>query len=100
MNSDYGWYLDEDVDKILTLKLSLKAHQDLLGWQYNENGIYSVKSGYWLGTHLPSYDRGTPIPGNDELKQRLWKIKAPTKIKHFLWRLLTNSLATGTNLKR
>lgn len=55
--------IDEDVDKILALKISSVARQDLLGWHYNEDDIYTVKSGYWLGTHLPSNPPTTPTHG-------------------------------------
>ncbi|CAN6816666.1 unnamed protein product [Brassica oleracea var. botrytis] len=30
----------------------------------------------------------------------MWKTKIPSKIHHFLWRLLSRSLATGNNLRR
>lgn len=33
------------------------------------------------------------------LKQRIWKTKLPPTIKHIQWRLLSQSLADGTNLK-
>ena len=36
--------IDEDVDKILALKISSVARQDLLGWHYTEDGICTVKS--------------------------------------------------------
>ena len=81
--------IEEDVDKILALKISPTAKQDLLGWHYNDNGIYSVKSGYWLGSHLPGDNQPIPTYGNVELKAKIWKTKAPAKLKHFLWRLLT-----------
>lgn len=92
--------IDEDVDRILALRISPTAKQDLLGWHYNEDGLYTVRSGYWLGTHLPTNTPPVPIQGSAALKQRLWKTKAPTKLKHFLWRLLSGCLATGNNLKR
>ncbi|KAG2310995.1 hypothetical protein Bca52824_022552 [Brassica carinata] len=72
----------------------------MLGWHYNEDGIYTVKSGYWLGTHLPTNVPLNPTYGNKELKQKIWKTKTPTKLKHFLWRLLSKCLATSNNLKR
>lgn len=43
----------EDVVKILALKISPTAQTDLLGWHYIEDGLYTVRSGYWLGSHLP-----------------------------------------------
>ena len=52
--------VDEDVDRILAIRISPVATQDLLGWHYNEDGLYTVKSGYWLGTHLPTIDPPQP----------------------------------------
>lgn len=92
--------IDEDVDQIFLLKISSTAHQDLMGWHYNEDGIYTVKFGYWLGTHLPTNVPPTPTYGSAELKYKIWKTSAPAKLKHFLWRLLSKSLATSNNLKR
>lgn len=88
------------MEKILGLKISSKAQCDLLGWHYNENGIYSVKSGYWLNSHLPTNVTVMPTYGNPQVKHQIWKCKSPPKIKHFLWRLISKSLATGSNLRR
>ena len=90
----------EDVAKILSIKLSSKAEVDLLGWNYNDSGLYTVKSGYWLTTHLPEYEGGHAIYGVENIKQRVWKIDTPTKLKHFLWKMTSRSLATGSNLQR
>lgn len=92
--------IDEDVDKILAIKISSTARQDLLGWHYKEDDIYIVKSGYWLGIHLPTNAPPIPTHGPAKLKHKIWKTKAPAKLKHFLWRFLSKSLATGNNLKR
>ena len=72
----------------------------MLGWQYTEHGLYTVKSGYWLSTHLSTEEGIQPTFGNIDLKRRLWKTKMPPKLHHFLWRSLSRSLATGSNLKR
>lgn len=90
----------EDIDKILQIKLSSKAKMDLLGWNYNEDGIYTVKSGYWLSTHLLDQENGLQTYGDANVKHKIWKTDVPTKLKHFLWKLLSKALATGNNLKR
>lgn len=90
----------EDVDRILRLKLSPQAHNDLLGWHYNEDGLYTVKSGNWVASHLPQQTQVQPTYGDAALKHRLWKTKTPPKIKLFVWNLLSKSLATGDNLRR
>lgn len=92
--------VEEDVEYIKNIKVSATAQQDLLGWHYNEDGIYTVRSGYWLATHRP--DGNIPIPtyGEPELKQKIWKTDSPPKIQHFLWKMTSQCLATGANLKR
>ncbi|RID59154.1 hypothetical protein BRARA_F02401, partial [Brassica rapa] len=42
----------------------------------------------------------TPTWGDPILKRKIWKCNTPPKINHFLWRLLSKSLSTGSNLKR
>lgn len=90
----------EDVEKNLSIKLCSSAENDLLGWHYNGEGIYLVKSGYWLSSHPPLAEQLPPIHGSNILKQRIWKTKVSPKIRHFLWRLNSRCLATKSNLHR
>ncbi|KAL9816384.1 putative ribonuclease H domain, reverse transcriptase zinc-binding domain-containing protein [Arabidopsis thaliana] len=93
--------VEEDAALIQNIRLSSKSFPDLLGWSYTKNGEYLVKSGYWLSTHLrdqlPDF---VPLPGSMEFKSAIWKLKTAPKIRHFLWRIITHSLATGENLTR
>lgn len=103
-----GWNLEklredvveDDIVKILALRISPKAEQDLMGWHYNDSGLYTVKSGYWLATHLPDNNFIPPTYGNVALKKTIWNTKLPSKLKHFLWRISSRSIATGNNLRR
>lgn len=74
----------EDVKRIFALKISSKAANDLVGWHYNEDGNYTVKSGYWLGTYLPDHNHHVPIPGNSQLTHKILRTTLPMKLKHFL----------------
>ncbi|KAL1188434.1 hypothetical protein V5N11_026817 [Cardamine amara subsp. amara] len=40
-----------------------------------------------------------PPTGNVSFKQGVWKLNTAPKLKHFLWRMITNVLATGTALR-
>lgn len=91
---------EEDLEEILKIKISATAEADLLGWHYNEDGIYTVKSGYWLNTHLPDNEIIIPVYGEQRVKQRIWKCSTPPKIKHFMWKTVSHSLATNSNLRR
>ncbi|KAL0730721.1 hypothetical protein Bca4012_026815 [Brassica carinata] len=89
-----------DAEVILTMKLSPNAEDDQAAWHYNKNGVYSVKSGYWLSTHSMQHAVITPPPGNLHLKQLIWKLPTAPKVKQFLWKMITSSLPIGCNLQR
>ncbi|XP_010430818.1 PREDICTED: uncharacterized protein LOC104715064 [Camelina sativa] len=81
----------------------LPQHQcpDKLVWHYTKDGIYTVKSGYWLSLHLPdANDHIDPPLGNPLLKTKLWKTSLPPKLKHFYWRVLSAALGTAHELNR
>ncbi|KAL9305510.1 putative ribonuclease H domain, reverse transcriptase zinc-binding domain-containing protein [Arabidopsis thaliana] len=83
------------------MKLSSTATSDLLGWHYTKSGEYTVKSGYWLNTHSPGQQNDfVPPPGLLEFKEAIWKLQTAPKLRHFLWRIITNTLAIGSNLTR
>ena len=73
--------VEEDAAIIQNIRLSLKSFPDLLGWNYTKNGEYSVKSGYWLSTHLLDQlpDFIAP-PGSIEFKAAIWKLWTTPKI--------------------
>lgn len=58
------WIAPEDVDTVLSIKLSSSAKEDFLGWHYTKDGMYTVKSAYWLSTHLPEEDQPQAPPGD------------------------------------
>uniref|UniRef100_A0A494G9K2 Reverse transcriptase domain-containing protein n=1 Tax=Solanum lycopersicum TaxID=4081 RepID=A0A494G9K2_SOLLC len=81
--------------------LSQSQSKDYLGWHYTDTGLYTVKSGYWLATHLHGDEpRALPPAGDPHLKRSIWKTTTAPKIKHFLWKMLSKALATGEELER
>lgn len=91
---------EDDIDWIMKIKISRTAQQDLVRWHYNDDGLYTVKSGYWLGSHLPTPHPIQPTFGNVIVKQKIWKTKSPPKIQHFMCKLLSRCLALGNHLRR
>ncbi|KAL1224904.1 hypothetical protein V5N11_035212 [Cardamine amara subsp. amara] len=90
-----------DVEIVLGIKLNGRDERGYLGWHYTEEGVYTVKSGYWLATHLATKKIPiNPPAGNLEIKQSIWKLNAAPKLNHLLWRMMENALATGTILGR
>ena len=63
-------------------------------WKADPSGQYSAQSAY-------NMLRGKTLEGNhDGCFEELWKIKIPSKILVFAWRLLRDRLPTKTNLQR
>lgn len=89
----------EDVELVKHIVLSQYGGQDLLGWNYTDDGMYTVKSGYWLSIH--SQDQQVlPPRGSTGIKAALWKLNTAPKLKHFLWRILSEVMPVGSILKR
>jgi hypothetical protein len=64
---------------------SLSQGHDEFYWSLHPNGQFSVKSHYKALIQ-------TPVPN---LNKRLWKLKAPLKLKIFMWYLRRGSANKG-----
>ena len=73
---------------------------DVLIWPKERSGQYSVKSGYSLLHESPPSDpvQTEEVEARKLFWRRIWKLRIPEKIKHFMWKSCTNSLPTKTNL--
>jgi len=80
-----------DVHRILQIPIA-PVREDLIAWQFNRNGLFSVKSAYhcqWSHSfgnnvqHVVASGSGaTPV------WWQLWNLALPSKIKIFAWRVL------------
>ncbi|XP_074302679.1 uncharacterized protein LOC141634383 [Silene latifolia] len=93
--------LAEEVRLVHKILLNKNLPPDIMYWWPNKSGIYSVKSGYWLGMgpHLEEVELAGQV-GNDGLWRRLWGLPIPPKLIHFLWRACNGTLAVRVNLNR
>ncbi|KAG7576566.1 Ribonuclease H domain [Arabidopsis thaliana x Arabidopsis arenosa] len=91
----------EDQQLASSLFLSKHSDKDSYEWAYTKNAKYSVKSGYWVATHVNIHEDEViqPPQGSIDLKEKLWKLQITPKIRHFLWRGLSGALATATQLR-
>jgi hypothetical protein len=94
------FFLPIDIEVILSIPLGTVRHIDQWAWHFEKNGIFSVRSCYRMLVKTKS-DReawldGRPSSSGNEQKSwcSLWKIKVPSKIRVFLWRLSHQSVPT------
>ena len=96
-NSFYPW----EAEVIRKIYVSEACNTDCLVWPKSSDGDYSVKSAYrMLATEVIN---GAPSSSNGEgskVWKSIWKIRAPPKIKHFMWRAAKDSLPSKQNIAR
>lgn len=93
--------LDENQLLAKELYLSQHAGADTYEWAYNQTTQYTVRSGYWLATHI-AMDKDEeirPPNGSIRLKQEIWRLKIAPKLQHFLWWCLSRAVPTATQLR-
>lgn len=84
----------EDIPLIQFLAISQTYHRDCYCWSYTKNGMYNIKSGYWVATHLLNKETKWCIQN----QIFIWKVKAPQKISHLIWQTVSSHLAVTNNL--
>jgi ribonuclease HI len=95
-NKIYSMFSLEDAHDILTVPLFDLVREDKLIWKEENNGVYSVRSGY---RKLMEVENRGYCSGRDDGWRSLWKIHAPPKTKHLLWRLCRECLPTRSRLR-
>jgi hypothetical protein len=81
---------------ILRTPLLDMVEEDKLIWIDNPHGHYCVKSGYKLLFNISGKFNDT---ASQDDWQSLWKIHAPPKAKHLLWRICKDCLPTRKRLQ-
>ena len=91
---------EEDISHIVLLRVSRTGRPDSFSWDFTKSGLYTVKSGYSVA-HDMRLKAGSHVaaePSTTVLKAAVWKMKAPRKLKHFLWQATSGFLATAAQL--
>ncbi|KAF4354159.1 hypothetical protein F8388_004171 [Cannabis sativa] len=68
-----------DVDRILSIPLSLFPHDDAMIWSHSFTGIYNVKSGYQLAVSYAEQDDTASSHSMENWWSTFWKMKLPPK---------------------
>ncbi|KAM6571333.1 hypothetical protein CsatA_015413 [Cannabis sativa] len=89
-----------DIDRILTIPLSLFPHDDVLVWNHSFTGIYNVKSGYKLAVSIVEQDESTCGSSIEHWWSNFWKLNLPPKVRIFVWKLFHTSLPVAAELYR
>ncbi|GKD54100.1 reverse transcriptase [Tanacetum coccineum] len=92
-----------EAEMVLQIPISQTGSSDKLIWHFNPKGQYTVKSGYKQAFALMSTSvsigESSANPSSKFWKV-FWHIPVQPKIKLFLWKAISNSVATKENLFR
>ncbi|KAK6130463.1 hypothetical protein DH2020_035801 [Rehmannia glutinosa] len=98
-------FQENEANLILSIPLHNSDRIDTWYWAHSKNGKFSVKSAYHTILQSTSLFGDFNVVGNtssgtSKVWKKLWNLAMPTRISHFAWRLLTDSLPTPYNLLR
>jgi ribonuclease HI len=97
------FFLPMDIEVITSIPLSTRRMDDCWAWHFEKTGIFSVRSAYRMICNIKrtreAWIEGRATSSNHKEEERawtsLWKVKVPSKIRVFLWRLAKQSIPTG-----
>ena len=100
-NETYSWkeslihqiFEPVSASAVLSLPIPTRPRNNKLIWVLDSRGEFFVKSAYWSSRELENSGIVS-----DVFRRRLWKIKAPERIKMLLWRIASNALTTRQNI--
>lgn len=88
-----------DIDSVRSILIH-KDLNDKLMWHYDRTREYSVKSSYKLFMKIKLDGISSSSSSMSHVWNNLWKLKIPSKIKHFCWKALNDSIPNKMNLYR
>ncbi|XP_010507236.1 PREDICTED: uncharacterized protein LOC104783832 [Camelina sativa] len=65
------------------------------GGEFFPTGDYTIRSGYWLACQTFREEEiilATMLPSLNEIKDQIWKLLAPSKLKIFIWKAASGAL--------
>uniref|UniRef100_A0A803PYI0 Reverse transcriptase domain-containing protein n=1 Tax=Cannabis sativa TaxID=3483 RepID=A0A803PYI0_CANSA len=85
---------------ILAIPCSDWDFEDKILWHYSKNGEYTVKSVYRMASSLSTEQHQSNDHSLVQWWKKLWRLKIPPKVKHFVWKVAHNWLPTNVNLAK
>ena len=102
------FFIPMDQEVIRNILLAWRRQEDFWAWQYEKNGIFSVRSAYRMLVHnrekrtawMENIAGRSDTQANEKEWTALWSVKVPSKLRIFLWRLAKQSIPTSDVLHK
>jgi hypothetical protein len=95
--------LPMDRELVQQIPVTTVAQQDFWAWFHEKTGVFSVRSAYRMIMEtkhrregfLEGRTEASNVGDEEKNWKKLWKVKVPSKLRIFAWRLARSSLPTG-----
>lgn len=91
----------EEAHDILNIPIPVEPREDEMRWLFTRDGKVAAKSTYHYVIWMSRSDEGryeSPIGASPHLWSVIWKSKMLPKVKVFVWKLASNSIAVRNHL--
>lgn len=82
----------------MSINLPRFDREDRVVWTGNKDRLYTVKKGcLWVKSQNPPSIKKGPSPSRHldcQIWKEIWKLKVPSQIKFFLWKVIKGALLT------
>ncbi|KAJ7965493.1 Ribonuclease H [Quillaja saponaria] len=93
-------FMPFEEEQIKNIPLRRSRQEDRVVWHGTKDGCFFVKSAYNQILLEQRQQHSSGVSNFDGVWSRLWRLKIPPKIKHFLWRGIKDTLPVQFNLLR
>lgn len=92
----------DEAEQICNLAICPGNRPDRLIWRETKNGIFSVRSAYYLARSMLERGRGScsSEEKTSSMWKTIWKVRGSPVVKLFLWKACRDVLATKVNLHK
>ena len=94
-------FMSWEAKEIKQIHVSGFGQEDAYVWLFTSDGEYFVRSAYhMLALGLVLAEQTSTSSGDQKVWKGIWCIRAPNKIRHFIWRAVKDSVPTKENLHK
>ncbi|XP_060959161.1 uncharacterized protein LOC115699843 [Cannabis sativa] len=94
----HQFFDDQLVDHILNFPISGHGCSDDLIWSRNSSGLFTVKSVYHLAVTSSDIPSSSSFDQSKRFWSKIWSFSVPSKVKHLVWHVLSNSAPVASLL--
>ena len=94
-------FMNWEAEEIKWIHVSELGQDDALVWPFTSDREYFVRSAYhMLVSDSVMAEQASTSSGEQKVWKGIWCIRAPNKIRHFIWTVVKDSLPTKENLHK